>query len=137
MSVGQKRGWGNSGRTFRWLSLGTGLLVLAWLPLEDSSEAWVLALASLITGLLAAGMFLKLSHEHRPPGWFLPILGVLAGSLVGILAVLLMAIKTGLHGHPVADYTPDQIQNTLSSTALWMIIGGLVGSGIELLRRNH
>ena len=43
------------------------------------------------------------------------------------VALLLMAIKTGLHGHGTPDYTPEQMVRVLSLTPLWVVVGLVIG----------
>jgi len=55
------------------------------------------------------------------PAW------LIAGLGVTVVALLLMAIKTGLHGHGTPDYTPEQMVRVLSLTPLWVIVGLMIG----------
>jgi hypothetical protein len=50
------------------------------------------------------------------------------------LAILLMAIKTGIHGHGTPDYTLDQMQDVFSRMPFFVLGGVLLGAGSGLLR---
>ena len=62
------------------------------------------------------------------------VIGGGAGLLLVPLAILLMAIKTGIHGHGSPDYTLDQMQAVLSRMPFFVLGGALLGAGSGLLR---
>jgi hypothetical protein len=65
--------------------------------------------------------------------WLLyPLAGLLSGLAVTPLALLLMAFKSGVHGHGLPDFTPNQVTLVLLSTPAWAAAGLLVGLGIAL-----
>jgi hypothetical protein len=122
---------------FRLAVLAWGLLVLFWLPFEDLDQRWVIAFAAALC-LLAAARFLlpsRTAGQVSQPWWTAPLIGALAGACVAPLAVLLMWIKTGLHGHTSPDFTFDQVISILFRAPYWAAGGLLVGLGYALLRK--
>jgi hypothetical protein len=125
-------------RRLRILGIILGGCLLVWLPFEDNNDRWVLSFAAAICCLAAAQILLRLERRFGRHGYWLPLAGVVAGALVTPTALLLMAIKTGLHGHQPPDFTGEQIQSVMIRTPVWLISGLLVGLGVELFRRaNH
>ncbi len=115
--------------------LGGGLLL--WLPVEDSSDRWVLIFAAGISSLAAAQTWLWLENRFGRRGYWLPTAGFLAGAMLTPAAFLLMAIKTGIHAHPTPDFNVQQIQALVLRTPVWLVSGLLVGLGLELFRRAN
>jgi Mn2+/Fe2+ NRAMP family transporter len=108
-----------------------GLAVLLWLPGEESSEIGVVFIAGLICVWLGFFLLLKKSPEGLLKH---VIVGAGLGLFIAPLALLLMAIKTGLHGHGLPDFTNQQLLNVLSRTLIYSLAGLLLGAGIGLLR---
>jgi len=116
-----------------------GILILIWLPVEDRSTIGVLIFSILIcaSGALAARDARPGSRQGqgeqdaspRPRKSQFTVLStsLIAGLGVTAVALLLMAIKTGLHGHGTPDYTPEQMVRVLSLTPLWVVVGLVIG----------
>ena len=87
-----------------------GIFILLWLPVEESSLALVLLISC-----CACCLGLLVYAKRQPPakgvkrGWRYLLAGLLAGAGVSVLALALMAVKTGLHGHGIPDYSPAQV----------------------------
>lgn len=125
----------NSKRVFRrklrlW-SFTLGVIILLWLPVEDLSARWTLLFAAFIACLAAAWVWATLSGQASSP-WLLPVAGLAGGAAVTPLALLLMAFKSGLHGHGQLDFTPGQVSAVLERWPVWIIAGVLLGSGIAI-----
>jgi hypothetical protein len=122
----------------RWLrlaGLALGIGFFLWLPFEDLDILWPLVFAALIILWLAARLWLSLP-KHLAARWAaLPLLGTLAGLLVAPLALFLMAVKTGVHGHSGPDFSGSQIIATLARTPYWTLAGLLLGGGLALWRK--
>ena len=122
----------------RWLRLAAimlGVGILAWLPFEESHENWVVFFAVAIAVLSAAAALLRWAGPG-PRLWLIyPLITGAAGALVTPLALLLMAVKSGIHGHSAPDYTPAQVSSVLLRTPLWLVSGLLIGLGMAVLRR--
>jgi hypothetical protein len=119
------------------IAIALGVALLLWLPFEDSGIDVVLAFSTLICGWCALRFLLSI-----PPGrenWLRRYVfaGALAGLAVSPLAFLLMALKTGLHGHPSPDFTVGQLREVLASTPLWLLAGLLLGFGSGLWRATR
>ena len=100
-----------------------------------------LRLAGLAVGIgfflwLAARMWLSLPAPLARRWPVMPLLGALAGLLVTPLALFLMAIKTGVHGHSGPDFSGSQLLVTLERTPYWTLAGLLLGSGLALWRKT-
>lgn len=125
-------------RWLRWVALAWGMAVLAWLPVEDTGVGSVIVLASLGGGLAGAGISLRYAAAWGgEPHYFLMrsvLTGGLAGLLVSPLGLMLMALKTGAHGHVAADFTRPQIALLMARTPVFLAGGLLIGLGIGLWR---
>jgi hypothetical protein len=62
------------------------------------------------------------------------MVGAAAGIAVTPLALLLMAFKSGLHGHGSPDFTIGQMQAVVLRTPVWVIAGSLLGWGVAIAR---
>ncbi len=107
-----------------------GVVILLWLSFEDQDERRAILLAALLSTLGAVATGMHFSGWLR--GYWLVILGAVFGFLVPLLAVLLMVIKTGLHGHGVPDFTLAQITAVLRLIPVWSGVGVLVGGAAAL-----
>jgi hypothetical protein len=124
-------------RTPTWMRLaalviGAGLLV--WLPFEDTGLWFVLVFAGMICAWLAARLMLILKLTGGRGLLLYLLAGTLAGLMVAPVALLLMAFKSGLHGHGAPDFTPAQVQAVLLHSPAWGGSGLLLGLGCGLLR---
>jgi hypothetical protein len=108
-----------------WILLGVAML--AWLSFEDQSVRWVLFFAALVCGLAAYSLALRWRLTAGRRAYYLPLLGAAAGLAVILVALFLMALKSGLHGHMSPDFSPDQIVWVVSRTLNWGIAGLLAG----------
>ena len=60
------------------------------------------------------------------------VLGLLLGLGSGLLTLLFMAVKTGLHAHG-PEFTPPEVTWLLQQILLWTAVGLLAGLGLGLL----
>ncbi|MCK4977056.1 MAG: hypothetical protein KAS36_08995 [Anaerolineales bacterium] len=133
---------------YRISALIVGIAWLIWLSIEDLSERWVLIFSVTICVLLAVRFIIYYSaqrsknedkypqnKEQRSARRFLfyPLVGVLTGLAVTPVAIFLMALKTGLHGHFAPEFTSAQVFIVLVRTPIWIVGGLLIGVGVELL----
>lgn len=119
----------------RWVALGLGAVLLAWLPFEDTGVAWPLLFAGIIV-LLAVERFLRPVDPARRAGFVLHLFaGLLGGAALPLVAVLLMALKSGAHGHPTPDFTPEQVSSVLSGIPAFALGGLLMGLGAAMWRK--
>ncbi len=111
-----------------------GIIVLAWLPVEESSVLGALVVAGLICTWAGIWLLLKTDSYGKHGIFRYMLIGGGSGFLVALLAILLMAIKTGIHGHAMPDFTVEHMQSVLSRMPYFIVGGVLVGAGSGLLR---
>jgi hypothetical protein len=114
------------------LILGIGILI--WLPVEEQSELGVLIISGVICTWSAIWILFKPVHKNKQLILRHGVVGVGAGLLLAPLAVLLMALKIGIHGHGTPDFTVGQMQLVLSRVPYFVLSGFLVGVGSGLWR---
>jgi hypothetical protein len=113
-----------------------GIFTLLWLPVEENS----LVLVFLISGTACSlGLLVFLERQPSAKGMkkslWVPLAGLLAGAAVTLVALALMAVKTGVHGHGISDYSAEQVIFALRLTPLWMGVGLIAGVCIARWRR--
>ncbi len=121
----------------RLLFLAVGISCLLWFSIEDQSLVWINLLSLLISGLLTISIFIK-NNRRFHPSWNLTLIyGLLFGIMVPVISFLLMVIKTGLHDHPIPDFSPGEIKTILLLTPIWIMTGVLIATGALLLQRGR
>jgi hypothetical protein len=119
----------------RYYTFVIGVLLLIWLPFEDANEQLAIAFAAAISAGLAARLAIK-RNSFQPASLLKHLLwGSLAGLAVAPLTFLLMAIKTGLHGHAAPDFSGAQVIAVFLRTPVWALGGLLIGLGVGLWRK--
>jgi cell division protein FtsW (lipid II flippase) len=125
-------------RRWRILSLVLGGVLFFWLPIEDLNASLVTAFAIAICSLAVVRILLPLQIQPGSRRWLLyPLSGMIAGAAVTLVSLLLMAFKSGLHGHGSPDFPPDQVISVLRLTPLWSAAGFLIGLGTGIWLRAH
>lgn len=121
----------------RYFAILLGMVFFFWLPFEDTSEIIPLLLACLFSAWIAAVYLSKTQKRFRAilPNYIL--VGTLAGIAITPLTILLMALKTGLHGHSTPDFPPQQIISVVQRTPIWGIGGLLIGLGRGIWLTNR
>lgn len=120
------------------LKLLTFLLALyavVWIALEGNLvRVLLLALGITVTGLGHGIQRLGAGRTLSRPEWLLlgGLFGLLLGSGSALLALLLMALKTGLHAHG-PEFSQAQINWVLGQFPWWAAGGLLAGLGLALL----
>jgi hypothetical protein len=117
------------------LLLGIGVLV--WLPIEEQSELGVLVISGAVCTWAAVWLFVKPIDSDRQLIVRHSLVGAGAGLAIAPLAILLMAFKSGIHGHGTPDFTVAQMQFVLSRTPYFVLSGALVGLGSALWRLSR
>ena len=125
-------------RQIRLLAILLGIILLAWVSVEDQSVTLALLFAAGLC-MLAAGEWLASSPRFSSgKGWLAyPLAGLVSGASTAPIALVLMAIKTGLHGHSVPDYTPAQMSAVLISFPIWTGAGAIIGLGAGMWFKNR
>lgn len=108
------------------------IALLAWLPIEDTTVLPAL-------GFATAGVAWLAWRNLR--GWpssalRATSLGTAAGLASPMGALVLMAFKSGLHGHGFAEYTAAQVLSVIQTTPFWLFGGGILGGLAWQFRRS-
>jgi hypothetical protein len=123
-----------------WLSLVNllfGIAVLLWLSIEDNG--WIVTIyGALGSLLLVAHLMFKILQTRQT---LTPRSALIVGFLVGaswgasaiILTMLLMLMKTSLHGHLYPDYSFPLIFGMVARLPAWSVAGGLIGLATVML----
>jgi hypothetical protein len=128
-------GWSHQLRKLRIAAIVIAIFFFLWLPVEDLHERTVVLLAVAVAVWIGARFLLVLSTKGSALVIFHAVIGLLCGLGISPLAIGLMAVKTGLHGHEVPDFTPAQIQNVFWLAPYFGISGLLIGLGSGFLRK--
>jgi len=119
----------------KWLTILVAVYAVLWISLEGSIGQALLLSAGFSILLLGYLYQRFLGGRHLSyRAWLLisTVAGLLLGLLFGLLTLLLMAVKTGLHGHG-PEFSPDQISWLLQQIPLWSVIGLIAGLGLGLI----
>jgi hypothetical protein len=117
--------------------MGTGILVLVWLSIENDSLFLLIIISALTTTL---GMIVLLSRSSRPAleRWYAyPLVGAVTGLLIIPVALVLVLVKIGLHNHPLPDFSPEQVHALLRLTPVSILAGFLTGLGIQAWKKHQ
>ncbi len=121
-------------RRLRFGAFASGAIFFLWLPFEDTSLTWLLALSLAVSTLLATSILLT----RKAAAWSgYCLAGCLGGLAVTPIALLLMTLKTSLHAHLSPDFSIEQISLLLMTTPVWILVGALVGCGIGVFNRGQ
>ena len=104
-----------------------GLAILLWVPFEDSGTIWVRLFGVLVCILAALTASARIPASMRQRWFTWPLVGLIAGLLVTPAAFLLMAFKSGMHGHGNPEFTPVQVSAVLNTWPIWALAGLLAG----------
>ena len=111
------------------------LYAAIWIALEgDLSRVMLLALLLALAGLGTTAEKVAGGRTLSRPQWllFAGLWGLLLGGGSALLALLLMAVKTGLHAHG-PEFSTAEIAWLLSQLPWWATGGMLAGFGIALI----
>ncbi len=101
---------------------------MLWLPFEDT-EIWMSAVLALGACVWIA---LRISSKQRANWWTAVAFGVALGAAVPLLAITLMAFKSGLHGHGFPDFTVRQMTVIWNVFPFSFLAGGLLAISLHL-----
>ncbi|MEX1247203.1 MAG: hypothetical protein WEA61_01870 [Anaerolineales bacterium] len=97
------------------------LALLVWLPFEDTQICMPIALA------VAGCLWLAARTRLVASAWRQTLaLGAIFGAACPLLAIGLMALKSGLHGHGFADFTARQVWMIVELLPLSLLLGVLL-----------
>ena len=123
---------------FPLLKVASALLFLysiVWISLEGRlGQTILLAIGATAVGAGVAWQRFLGGRIISSRSWLLAtsLTGLLCGISVGLLTIVFMVVKTGLHGHG-PEFTPDEITWVLDQIPLWSAVGLLTGLGAGLL----
>jgi hypothetical protein len=122
-------------RGLKWLAAVVGLYGFIWIGLEGAIwQALLLAVGLVLSGELYL-LERQLGGRHiSGRRWLLycALLGCFSGLACAILALALMAIKTGLHGHG-PEFSAAEIEWLLAQIPLWMVSAMIAALGLGTL----
>jgi uncharacterized BrkB/YihY/UPF0761 family membrane protein len=121
----------------RVFGLFLGIVVLIWLPIEESSVLGVLLISTLICSWMGTWLLYRTSNSNMKPLLRYLIIGSCVGLLIAPMALLLMAIKSGIHGHGRPDYTFSQMQSVISRIPFFVAGGLMVAAGAGVLANYY
>lgn len=120
--------WVNS-----FIIIGYGITLFFWLSAEDNG--WIVAALGAILGLLMTVRIATQWEQCRAAFWFYPLFGALAGALGMAGTLLLMLIKTSIHGHLYPDYPFLLMVAFATRLPAWIAAGALLGTAVALARQ--
>jgi hypothetical protein len=119
----------------KWLTIVLGIYFALWLSWEG--RLW--QVVGLGVGVSAVSLIHLLQNKLGGQivtlsKWLTvtAVLGLLFGLGSGVLTLVFMAVKTGLHAHG-PEFTIQQIRWVIQQIPLWTIAGLLAGLGLGLL----
>jgi hypothetical protein len=119
----------------KWITAVYALYVFIWISLEGTLVGVMLIGVSTTAVLLIylvrhilAGKLFSLKQ------WLgiTAVLGHLFGLGSGVLTLLFMIVKTGLHAHG-PEFTPPEVNWIMQQTLWWSIVGLLAGLGLGMI----
>lgn len=119
----------------KWLTIGWGLYAAVWITLEGSL-AGVVVMGGWSTAVIlarAAQRWLGGRQFSRGGGLALTaVAGLCFGGGSGLLALVGMGLKTGLHAHG-PEFSPAELEWVWAQLPLWAAVGLLAGLGLGLV----
>jgi hypothetical protein len=112
--------------SIRWTGILWGLVTIIWLPIEDSSTFYLIAISAGWSAWSAARWIHPRSRSIDSRRALL--VGAGAGVLIFPFAMALTGLKAGLHDHGFLDFTNSQLLDIAKATPLWAAIGALISA---------
>ena len=112
-----------------------GVAFFIWLALEGDLR-YVLTLGCLAVAVGWGQTLQRLIGGRQLRLWrFLALMvasGAVAGLVTNLVVLILMAVKTGLHGHG-PEFNQTEIEWVMAQLAPWLFIATLIGLGVGLI----
>ena len=119
----------------RWATALLGVYAAVWMPLEGNLPLTIL-LAVWATAVAAGYLIQQKLGGESLSAWqwvgLTAVSGLLMGLSAGILTLVFMALKTGLHDHG-PEFGRGEIDWVIQRIPIWMGAGALSGGGWGLL----
>ena len=113
-----------------------GFFVFAWLPFEDPNLRWVIMFSAAIAVWIGVKILGILMGKWSKALAY-PLSGLLAGLCLTLIALGLMLIKNGLHGHDAPDFTYEDVVYLLQISYVWVVVGTIIGTGLLLIKLSR
>jgi hypothetical protein len=110
----------------RWAAIGLAVVSFIWLPVEDTTVAFLLAVALGWCAWAGVWAFQQANRVDPISQGRLLAIGAIAGLAVSPMALILALLKAGLHGHGFLDFTNNQLVLIAKTTPGWILLGLLV-----------
>jgi hypothetical protein len=121
-------------QALRAIGAGWLLFFLLWLPFEDTHILFAFALALDLCIWIAIRNWDAWFNLDTP-------LAMLAASMwlaaLPLIALALMAFKSGIHGHGFADFSASQVSTTIFAIPICFVLGGVLGGLARVLGRMN
>ncbi|UCC51462.1 MAG: hypothetical protein JSV68_20495 [Anaerolineaceae bacterium] len=122
---------------FRWLAPLWIVCAVFWVTIEGDLQLTLLF--GVLTTIVIVGTIARKFLAGRTltlAVWLLTavVMGALLGLGSGLLTLLLMAVKTGLHAHG-PEFSAMEVSWVLQQIPLWVVAGLVAGLGVGLLLR--
>ena len=119
----------------RWLLVAWVVYTAVWISREGA--VWQVVIMGTATTMLLVGVgwqrWLGGKTVQRGVGVLVTdVSGLILGMGSGLLSLLFMAVKTGLHAHG-PEFSPAEVAWVWNSLPLWTAVGLLVGLGLGLI----
>jgi len=111
-----------------------GIIILIWLPIEEQNVLGVVIISGAICIWAAIWVLVKSGRSDQRIILRHGLVGAGAGLAIAPVAIFLMALKSGIHGHGTPDFTVIQLQQILSRTPFFALSGLLLGLGSGIWR---
>ena len=117
------------------LTILLGVAFFVWLALEGDLRQ-VIGLGSLVVAVAWGQLWQRLFGGRQLRVWrFLALMvvsGALGGLVINLVVLILMAVKTGVHGHG-PEFSPAEIDWVIAQLGPWLLIATLIGLGLGLI----
>ena len=121
---------------WRFSAILAGMVLLFWLSIEDQSELPALLMSTLVAVLVAI-LYMVVGRRYTSLSVRAYLLvGMIAGLAVPLVALALMTLKIGIHGHGVPDYSVQQYIHVVYTIPGWILGGALIAGGAALYQRS-
>jgi hypothetical protein len=107
---------------------------LIWLPIEEQNVLGVVIISGAICIWAAFWILIKPVNSDQRIILRHSLVGAGAGLAIAPVAIFLMALKSGIHGHGTPDFTVAQMQQILYRTPFFALSGLLIGLGSGVWR---
>lgn len=120
---------------FKLFTVLVSVYAVLWIALEGHLGRVILLGCAVSLWLLAVAVRRWLGGRWLSPALWVAVcgaLGAITGFVSGMLTLLFMAVKTGLHAHG-PEFSPVQIEWVIGQLPWWTSAGLLAGAGLAMI----